>query len=153
MVSLWREYRAVTDREFARVAFPKLAIENSAGDWPAYERAVLGFLGLPEAANAGISVPDPERYMGEYQYRADSADASCSVLWEHGDLLLDGVPFVWPRNRLVPTGEGTFAVESLPFTVRFEEGGTGIIEKMVLTGPRLLSGAVENVFAKKGTRA
>lgn len=152
MASLWREYRAVTDDAFARIAVPKLAIENSAGDWAVYQRTALQFLGLPDDTGANFPVRHPERFAGEYSARVDGVETSCIVLCEDGDLLLDGLPLVWPRNRLLPIGEKIFSVESLPFTVRFEEDASEALVWMIVTGPALFSGTVENIFTKKEQR-
>ncbi|MGX6999016.1 hypothetical protein [Caballeronia sp. KNU42] len=47
LISLYRDYRRITDDLFRQLPFAKLAIENSAGDWPAYERQILQGLRLP----------------------------------------------------------------------------------------------------------
>jgi thymidylate kinase len=148
MASLWRAYRAVTDRAFSRFAFPRMAIENSAGHWPAYQRRALEFLGLPAMPEAEPHVLNPEPYVGEYHSPAGDGDAPCRVLWEDGRLVLDGESLVWPRNPLVPVADGSFAVESFPFVARFEEGDSGAVERMIVTGPPLLPGTVDNVFVK-----
>lgn len=149
MASLWRDYRVLTDDAFARISFPKLAIENAAGDWTLYQRATLHFLGLADAAFTDIPVERPERFAGEYYADADDGEVSCTVLCEGGNLLLDGLPLAWPRNRLVAIAEKVFTVESLPFTVRFEEDASGIMARMVVTGSALFAGTVDNIFVKK----
>jgi hypothetical protein len=45
--SLYRDYRRFTDGLFRELPLAKLAIENSARDWPVYERQILHELGLP----------------------------------------------------------------------------------------------------------
>ncbi len=47
LVELYREYMRICDGIFAGLALPKLAIRNQ-GDWQAYNRDILTFLGLPE---------------------------------------------------------------------------------------------------------
>jgi hypothetical protein len=46
LISLYRDYRRITDDLFQELPFAKLAIENSRRDWPAYERQILHELGL-----------------------------------------------------------------------------------------------------------
>lgn len=83
----------------------------------------------------------------------DDAEASCIVLCEDGELLLDRLPLVWPRNRLVPIAQNAFAVESLPFAVLFEEeDASGAVVRMIVTGSALFSGTVDNIFTKKEKR-
>jgi hypothetical protein len=47
LISLYRDYRQLTDDLFQKLPLAKLAIENSGGNWPAYERLILRELGLP----------------------------------------------------------------------------------------------------------
>jgi hypothetical protein len=47
LISLYRDYRRLTDGLFQELPLAKLAIENSERDWPAYERRILHELGLP----------------------------------------------------------------------------------------------------------
>ena len=149
MVSFWRSYRAITDDAFSRIRFPKLAIENAAGDWFAYERAAVRFLGLSITQATEPTVQQPERFVGAYYLRCDAAEVVCRVRWENNDLLVDGLPLVWPENRLVPIAENRFAVESFPFTVEFEEDGLGGIATMIVTGAALLSGTIDTIFVRK----
>jgi hypothetical protein len=46
LISLYRDYRRLTDALFRELPLARLAIENSARDWPAYERQILHELGL-----------------------------------------------------------------------------------------------------------
>jgi hypothetical protein len=50
LISLYRDYRKITDHLFHRLPLAKLAIENSARDWPAYESQILNALRLPGRA-------------------------------------------------------------------------------------------------------
>jgi len=63
-------------------------------------------------------------------------------------LLIDDLSLVWPENPLIPISVNRFAVESFPFTVQFEEDGTGAIEGMVVTGAALLSGTIDRRFVR-----
>jgi len=47
LISLYRDYRHLTDDLYDRLPVTKLAIENSAGDWPAYQSRILSALRLP----------------------------------------------------------------------------------------------------------
>ena len=47
LISLYREYRQLTDDLFSELPLTKLAIENSRRDWPTYNRQILRELGLP----------------------------------------------------------------------------------------------------------
>lgn len=47
LISLYREYRRLTDDLFSELPLTKLAIENSGRDWPTYNTQILRELGLP----------------------------------------------------------------------------------------------------------
>lgn len=148
MVAFWRRYRAITDGAFARIRFPKLAIENAAGDWLAYQRAALQFLDLPTAHVSEAVTHDLGRFVGDYRSHGGDAEVACRVRMANDALLIDDLPFVWPGNRLIPISVNRFAVESFPLTVQFEEDRTGAIEGMVLTGAALLSGTIDYRFVR-----
>ncbi|ARP81216.1 hypothetical protein CAL12_10445 [Bordetella genomosp. 8] len=46
LVSLYRDYRGLTDELFRRLPLTKLAVENSRRDWPAYQQQILAALAL-----------------------------------------------------------------------------------------------------------
>lgn len=47
LISLYDDYRQITDDLFDQLPLAKLAIENSERDWPAYESQILNALQLP----------------------------------------------------------------------------------------------------------
>jgi hypothetical protein len=49
LIALYRDYRRTTDRLFEQLPVAKLSIENSARDWPAYERQILRALRMPQS--------------------------------------------------------------------------------------------------------
>lgn len=74
VVRYWSEFRALADRLFADCPFAKLAIENSAGDWPAYEGAMLAFLDVLHTPDVVSQAEELRRLTGAYQ-PAGSSDA------------------------------------------------------------------------------
>src|SRR5262249_16317068 len=119
MVADWTAYRAVTDAAFADLALPKLAIETTPGDWPTYRQQVLAFLDLPPAAMPRLAAEEAARLVGTYRSAGGDTPSPITVRLAERDLVLDGMPHVWPHTRLVPTAPNTFAVEGLPFQVTF----------------------------------
>ncbi len=49
LIALYRDYRRLTDALFERLPLVKLAIENSARNWPAYEGQILRALRLAQS--------------------------------------------------------------------------------------------------------
>jgi hypothetical protein len=148
-VAYWTAYRRFTDAAFARVGFPKLALENGAGDWPRYHRQVREFLGLAPLPEAAIHPDDLERFVGRYVSAAGDGK-TCTVRREGGALVVDGMRGVWPHTPLLPRAPGIFAVESLPFDVTFSEGSPGGTVGLAVSGPELLDGPVAAVFERQG---
>ncbi|MFS8930608.1 hypothetical protein [Cupriavidus taiwanensis] len=54
LICLYRDYRRITDDLFRQLPLAKLAIENSARDWPAYESQILRELRLPGGLAHGV---------------------------------------------------------------------------------------------------
>lgn len=54
LIALYRDYRRLTDELFGAFAADKLAIDTSAGDWPAYDLAMHRALGVADSP-----APDP----------------------------------------------------------------------------------------------
>jgi thymidylate kinase len=148
LVAFWEAYRQIADAVLARLDLAKRVIEEADGDWPARQRAILAFLGLPPAAEEPIAPADLARCVGDY-IAVEPADGRACRVWLAGDaLLIDGLPEVWPATPLLPRSPGRFAVESLPFEVEFDGDAAGVVTRLTARGPDLLGGAVGGVYAK-----
>jgi hypothetical protein len=148
MVAYWTAYRHLTDAAFAQIDVPKLAIDTTDGDWPAYQRQVLAFLDLPPVLEHP-PCSNPARFVGTYRHTEGDTTGFVVVTREGGDLYLDGAPHVWPRTRLLPTADNAFDVESMPFTLTFEAHDDGATDRMIATGPELFSGRLPRLFVKE----
>jgi len=140
MVAYWRAYRQVTDMAFARSALPKVEIDTTLGDWPTYQAQVQAFLDLPSLADAAVPAEVLERFVGTYEYAERDTQGSVTISLDAGGLVLNGMPQVWRHTRLVPLSTSTFALESLPFEMHFEEDDRGAVVRMTIAGPELLGG-------------
>lgn len=150
MVTYWQDFRIAIEEALSALAIAKLTIENSSGDRAVYERAVLEFLHISDRKaekGAVISSSCLRRFSGIYFCEEDDQQA-CRVLLEDASLVVDGIPLVWPKTRLIPYSDNIFAVESLPFMVTFEEDASGNVSGMRITGPELLAGKVERLFVR-----
>ncbi|MGN6759377.1 MAG: hypothetical protein ACTHMJ_23660 [Thermomicrobiales bacterium] len=148
MVAFWTAFRRLTDAAFVGSAMPRLAIDTSTGDWPAYQRQVADFLALPPATDVTMPSAALERFTGRYGRTVNNRQETCTVALRDGDLVLDGVPELWPQSRLLPEGGTAFAVESFPLNVTFAVGASGKAVSLTLTGPALLSGPVTRTYAR-----
>ncbi|MHB8599997.1 MAG: P-loop domain-containing protein [Ktedonobacteraceae bacterium] len=148
MVTYWKDFRSLIEAAFSRFDASKFALENSMENWSLYERNVLEFLGIPEQEQAAITSSLLKHFVGTYSFEEDESQHACRVLLEKEHLIVDGMPQVWPRTRLIPWSHNLFAIESLPFQVTFEEDIHGFISVMRATGPELLFGAVDRLFVR-----
>jgi hypothetical protein len=148
LVAYWTASRELGRTALARVPFPTLAVDNAAGDWPAYDRAIAEFLDLPPSA-ARKHPRDLSQLTGTYHQRDVEAPASCEVRLDDGDLVVLGLPGVWPRTRLIPAGDHRFHAESWPFEVEFLAAidGTGLTMRV---GDHRW-GTSERVFVREAT--
>jgi hypothetical protein len=150
MASYWTAYRDLTDRLFANLACPKVAIETTAGDWAAYQRQALAFLELAPLAEPQVSPAELAGYCGRYR-AVSGAGTSCAIGREGERLYVDGLPEVWQRTRLLPRGTDEFAIESLPIAVRFAPDSAGWM-RLEVTGAPLLGGAVAGEYERESAQ-
>jgi thymidylate kinase len=150
MVAYWAAYRQVTDAAWQATGFATLAIETGAGDWPTYQRQARAFLDLPPRPTAPTLSPDLGRFVGTYVQRDTAGAVRCTVTVQlEGDrLVIDGLPQVWPRTGLMATAANAFAIDSFPWSVVFATDRTGAVERMIVSGPELLSGAAPGPLTK-----
>ena len=137
----WSDYQALADRLFDHVRLPKLAVDVEVGGWAGTGDAVAAFLELPPARAAEASEPGHlERFAGAYR----APDGSVAhVALADGGLIVRGLRQVWTGQRLIPVGDDTFEVLSLPFTVRFED------DMMRVEGPALFGGRPPAALVKE----
>ncbi len=145
LVQYWTDYRHFIDAVFSKIEFAKLSIENSAGEWLNYEQRVMDFLGLFPLPELPLSTEDMKLFTGTYSFMYENVKRLCSVRLEQEHLLLDGVPHIWPENRLISLSHQMFAVDSFPFRVQFREDDKGF-RTMTMIGPKQLFHEVDNVF-------
>jgi hypothetical protein len=98
-------------------------------------------------------VPSAElqQFVGTY-VQVDASGAGqgrASVRLENEHLVVDGLPQVWPHTRLTATSAHTFAIDSLPFVITFTTDSAGVVDRMIVTGPDLLSGNGAGTLVKE----
>jgi len=148
MVRYWIDYRHLIDTNFLEIGFAKLSIENSASEWLNYQQRVLDFLDLSPLPELSFSIEDIDCFTGTYSFTYDDIKRDCVVRREQEHLLLNGIPYIWPDNRLIPRSHRVFAVDSFPFEVRFDEDAQGV-RSMIMTGPEQLFHSVNNMFIRE----
>lgn len=104
LVTFYRAQRALTDQLFAKYSYPKLAIENSGGDWDAYRRQILDFLALPFVEDEPVSAKYLRRFVGTYKIVQGSPRRN---IFEPFVVALEGQQLViydlwWPHQRSYP---------------------------------------------------
>jgi hypothetical protein len=153
LVAYWTAYQRLCEALLERLALPTLTIENSAADWPAYERSMLDFLGLESEWRPDGAGQSLDRFAGIYGIVDGEVEQACRVWVEQDSLILDGVPSVWPRTRLLAAGRDTFVIESLPISVRFDADEAGIVRGMRVGPHDMLWGRVDYVCDRLETPA
>src|SRR4051794_11625620 len=127
----------------ARITWPTLAVDTTEGAWRANEQRVLDFLDLSSAPDEPAGVArDLAPFVGSYRSLNGAPPARCPVSLEGDSLLLDGMPEVWPRTRLIEKASGVFEVASLPIEIGFAGDVAGTVNTMSVTGPEFLGGGV-----------
>jgi hypothetical protein len=148
LVAFWEAYRRISEPALARLDLPMRVIADADGDWTARHAAVLAFLGLPPADDEPSDPAALARYAGTYASVEPGVDRACRVWLAGNALVIDGLPHVWPATPLLPRSPGRFAVESLPFEVKFGEDAAGAVVRLTARGQALLGGAVDGVYER-----
>lgn len=149
MITYWNDFRTLIEAALLQFDISKLTLENSAREWSMYEQSVLDFLDLPVDEEVAFAPFSLKNFVGTYSYKEDDEYHMCLVQLKNNSLIVDGMPQVWSRTRLIPRSRNVFAIESLPFSVTFEEDAHGTTEGMKVTGPELLSGNVDRFFVRE----
>ncbi len=111
MLRYWIEYRDFTDTVYSTIQWTKLSIENSASDWLTYQQQVLDVLELSALPELSLPIETLDTLTGTYSFIEDGVKHTCMVKRIQDHLFLDGVPHIWPNNRLIPLSHLVFAVE------------------------------------------
>jgi thymidylate kinase len=126
VIAFFEDYRAQCDALFARFAGPRLAVDNSAGDWPRHTRDLTDFLGLPPMA--GPPVPAGLAELAG-RYRAADGDEWNVAADAHGLFFDDAA-----RGRIVPRPGGGFAIEGVCIELDFERDAAGRVRRIRCAG-------------------
>jgi hypothetical protein len=121
MLLYWQEFVALTDELFERFPYRKLKIDNTAGDWEAYNRQVLDHLSISPIPEQTISPTEASRLVGVY--RDGHSGREFAVRFEAGELGINLFLEVW--TRLVRRAHNEFAAEGWPFEISFEADDRG----------------------------
>ena len=130
MLLYWQEFVTLTDELFQRFPGKKIKIDNTAGDWEAYNRQALGYLGLPLIAEQNILSTEALNLIGLYKDRKTGKEFLVGL--ESGELTIN--LFLNVRSRLVRHSQNTFAAEGWPFEIRFNTDGLRGAHEMKIGG-------------------
>ena len=149
MISYWTEYRRLTDTVFSTLQWAKLSIENSESDWLNYQQQVLHFLDLSALPELSPSEEILDTLTGKYRFVKEDIEHICTVKRVQDHLFLNGIPYIWPHNRLIALSHLVFAVDSFPYEARFVKDTDGTIYEIRLTGPEQLFHSVNCIFQRE----
>ena len=130
LVRFWEAVKEIAEQLFTALDIPKLAIENSAGQWHDYYRQICAFLGLSWCAEPAPAAQYLRRFVGTYTCRHHDTVKVFTIHMDHGNLVIRDFPWLWPENRLIPKAHNVFYVASWPFELIFHEDGSGAIHSM-----------------------
>ncbi len=131
LLQYWREQNRVTDEAVAMLGMATVVIASHEKDWVTRRATIARFLDIAMDTQPPVALCDLNRYVGRYRVRtegdmpldwarvyADAAAPEAEVSVRDGALVLDGV--LWPGNRLIPGGNGSFYAEGWPLEVGFD---------------------------------
>lgn len=127
VLAFFREHRVVCDALFAQFPGPKLAVDNSAADWPRHTRAITDFIGLPPMSDPPRPA-DTSDYVG--RYRAATTGDEWVIAADARGLYFDDAALA----RLWPDAVGGFVIEGLCVTLAFERDPAGRVYRVRASG-------------------
>jgi hypothetical protein len=130
LVQFWEAVKEMAEQLFTALDIPKLAIENSAGQWHDYYGQICAFLGLPWCVEPTPAAQYLRRFVGTYTCRHKDTVKAFTIYVDHGNLVIRDFPWLWPENRLIPKEHNVFYVASWPFALIFHEDESGAIHSM-----------------------
>ncbi|MGZ4107406.1 MAG: hypothetical protein ACXVDE_06690 [Tumebacillaceae bacterium] len=114
-----KTFRRYSDELFAELPFPKVAIENLAGDWQTYEQEMLRFLEIPYVVDPNVPSEAMASYAGTYRSEFWPHDVK---VWEEDGKLWMETPKVG-RRKMIPKTERSFYLHDNPIELHFADNG------------------------------
>jgi hypothetical protein len=88
-----------------------------------------------------------EGFVGRYQSK-DSLSI-CYIEKYENYLIMDGVPYVWKKTKLLPVSSSVFEIESMPLTVTFDKDSSSDKLIMNIIDPELYNRSEGEVYEKE----
>lgn len=131
IVAFFQSYKELTDFIFAELTIRKLAIENSQGDWEAYNQQISDFLSIPPLVETCNPLNPLSDFTGKYQ-EVKSGD-TLVIVTDGKKLSLD-----YPTKlRLFHKVDNLFCVEATVNEISFEHNEVGVITKLIYREPNV----------------
>ena len=121
--------RILTDHIFEKLGIRKIAIENSAGDWPRYRKVITSFLYLPSMEVSSTPPANSHRFVGKYQGAEPSHEIVIAV--DEEGLFFAGNS----RKRLIPKADKVFYMQGMCLEFRFEADEKSASGSVEISGP------------------
>ena len=128
LVGFYEHWAALVDTLLPRLSLATLVIDKDADDWPARERRITDFLGLPEIGKFSAWIEQPSRFIG--RYRDAASDDELVVAGDQQGLYLGDDR----RTMLIPARDGAFQVAGTCAGLSFEDESRGAFQRVHLRG-------------------
>lgn len=130
MLRYWQAFVSLTDELYLRFPGRKIKIDNSAGDWEAYNQRVLNHLAIPRIREQRVLPAEAQSLIGTY--RDPRSGKEFAVRSEDGELSINLFLEVW--TRLVRRSRNGFEAEGWPFEICFEPDDLKSVRRMRIDG-------------------
>lgn len=114
-------YQALARSIFAGYQGKKLCIDTSDDDWPAYHREICKFLGIKYHDRPFLRTPQPEKYVGCFEYQDAETKESVTVICEKDELFCS--PEWFTHIRMNAIGKDEFELSAFPMVFRYSFDG------------------------------
>ncbi len=129
VVAFFQTCKELTDALFAELTLKKLAMENSQGEWDAYNQQIAEFLAIPPLTEHCTPLNPLSDLVGTY--RQNDSDETLVIVAKENRLFLDHPT----QLRLLHKAGNHFCVEGTLNEISFAGDGTGSITRLTYQEP------------------
>lgn len=124
-IEFLQEYASLANQAFTSSSLDALPVENTNGDWDAYNKEILNFLGLSFSPDPDLEPEHLVKYAGTYR----NEELGVSVLVEIGH---EGL-YIFGDYRLKPRATNKFYLDTVSMTLEFIDERDGLCNAVIVS--------------------
>jgi thymidylate kinase len=120
--TLREDFQTLALNIVGRYSGNKMCIDTSDEDWETYLKEICKFLGLRYFGRQYLSVPNLERYVGYFEYKAEKDTENVKIIYEDGELFCS--PDWFTHIKMNAIDENKFELSAFPMIFKYKFSDT-----------------------------